>query len=108
MVGGLTMSTASNPDGPKILERLHQIEDRLNELQKSKRKFYNNPLIVGLIVGISCVLVSLFLANHLDNLNEDKPATAEILNTDYEIFDVNREQGLFEIGVPLQVENPTF
>ena len=102
------MSTASNPDGPKTLERLHQIEDRLNELQKSKRKFYNNPLIVGLIVGISCVLVSLILANHLDNLNEDKPATAEILITDYEIFDVNREQGLFEIGVPLQVENPMF
>lgn len=102
------MSTASNPDGSKTLERFQQIEDRLNELQKSKTKIYNNPLFVGLFCVSVSVLLSLFGAIILDNLSEDKPATAEILITDYDIFDVNREQGLFEIGVPLQVENPKF
>jgi hypothetical protein len=104
MVRGLIMSTALNPDGPKTLERLQQIEDRLDELQKVKSKSYNHPLVVGLL----CVVVSLIGANCLDNLSEDKPATAEILITDYDIFAENREQGLFEIGVPLQVENPKF
>jgi len=87
------MSTASNPDGSETLERFQQIEDRLNELQKSKTKIYNNPLFVGLFCVSVSVLLSLFGA---------------ILITDYDIFDVNREQGLFEIGVPLQVENPKF
>ena len=100
------MSTASNPDDPKILER--QIEEILNKSQKFERKFYNKPLFVGLLCVIVSVVFSLIGAIYLDNLSEDKPATAEILITDYDIFDVNHDQGLFEIGVPLQVENPKF
>ena len=98
------MNSTSNPDDPKILERIQQIEGRLNKLDKSKRKVYNHPLLIGLV----CVVFSLGGANYLDYLSEDEPTTAEIQITDYDIFGANHEQGLFEIGVPLRIENPKF
>ena len=102
------MITTPNPDIPKILERLQQIEEILNESKYFKRKFYNKPLCIGLLCVVVRVGLSIIGAIYLDNLSEEKPATAEILITDYDIFGVNHEQGLFEIGVPLQVENPKF
>ena len=95
------MSTASNPDGQKTLERLQKIETRLDELQKVERKLYNNPLFVGIV----CIFLSLGGAFFLDNLNEDKPPKAEIKITGYDIVTVNRQQNLYDIGVNLHVEN---
>lgn len=99
------MSTASNPDGPKTLERLQQIEDRLDELEKIKGKFYNRPLAVGLVVGLFCVFSGLVGGYFFDSLYEDKPPKAEIKITGYDIISENRQQNLYDIGVDLQVEN---
>lgn len=95
------MSTASNPDGQKTLERLEKIETRLNELQNVERKLFNNPLVVGIV----CVLLSIGGAFVLDNLNVDKPPKAEIKIIGYDIISENRQQNLYDIGVDLHVEN---
>lgn len=92
-------------DGNNTRQRIEEI---LKDNQKSKKKFYNNPLLVGIFCVFISLIGSYFIAHHLDTINLDRPTTAEIQIVDFKIDNVNPKQNLYDIGVDLRVENPKY